>query len=93
MKEFINALKPIFPVTFYLDNFVKLEFKSNAELFKMLIQIGIYLVAGLILGVVLGLIGMIPILGIVCGLIGAIFGLYSLAGIVLSVLVFCKFID
>lgn len=93
MKEFITAIKPLFPVTFNLDKFVQLSFASNAELFTMLVQIAVYLVAGIVLGVVLGLIGLLPILGLVCGVIGSLFGLYSLAGIVLSVLKFAKVID
>lgn len=93
MKEFINAIKPIFPVTFSLDKFIKLNFASNAELLTMLVQIAIYIVADIIVGVVLGLIGLIPILGLVCGVVGTIFGLYTLAGIVLSILDFCKVLE
>ncbi len=94
MKEFINALKPLFPVTFNLDKIVTLNFASNAELFTMLVQIGIYLVAGIVVGVVLGILGaIISFLGLVWGLIGTIISLYLLAGIVLSVLNYLKVFD
>lgn len=94
MKEFLNALKPIFPVTFSLDKFVKLEFASNAELFNMLVQIVVYVVASIIFGVVIGVIwALIPFLGFVWGIVSTVAGLYVLAGIVLSVLDYLKILD
>lgn len=93
MKEFINALKPLFPVTFSLEKFVQLNFKSDAELLTMLIKIAVYLVAGIVAGVVLGLLAIIPIVGIAFGLILAVVEIYIVAGIVLTVLDFCKVLD
>lgn len=93
MKEFINALKPLFPVTFSLEKFVKLDFKSDAELLTMFVKIAVYLVAGIVAGVVLGLLACIPVVGIAFGLILAVVEIYIVAGIVLTVLDFCKVLD
>lgn len=94
MKELINALKPIFPVTYDLEKFVKLKFDSNAELFTMLVKLVIYLVAGLVVGFVLGLIGKIlPFLGFLWWVIGIIVEVYVIAGIVLTVLDYLKIFE
>lgn len=91
MNDFIKNIRPLFPVTFDLDKFVKLDFKENAELLTMLVKIGIYLVIGIVVGIVLGVLGaIISFLGLVWGLIGTIVSLYDLAGIILTVLDFAK---
>ncbi len=90
MNEFINTVKPLFPVTWALDKIIKLEFKSNAELFTLLVQIGIYLVLNLVSGIVLGLIGIIPFLGFLTWAVGTLITLYCVVGIVLTVLDFLK---
>lgn len=91
MNDFIKTIKPLFPVTFDLDKFVTLDFKDNAELFTMLVKIGIYLLIGIVAGIVLGVLGFIvSFLGLVWGLIGTLVSLYDLAGIILTVLDFCK---
>ena len=91
MLDFINSIKPLFPVTFNLEKFVKLNFKSDAELLTMLVKIAVYLVLGVVVGVGLGILGWIlPILGLVWGVVGALVELYSIAGIVLTLLDFLK---
>lgn len=94
MKEFISAIKPLFPVTFSLNKFVNLKFENNQALYTMLIQIAIYLAVGVVVGIVLGILGaIVSFLGLVWGLIGTLVSLYLLAGIVLSVLDYCKVFD
>lgn len=88
MSDFINTIKPLFPVTFSLEKFVKLNFQSNEALFTMLVKIAVYLVFGIVAGIVLGLLGLIPFLGIFCGIVGALVEIYNLAGIILTVLDF-----
>lgn len=94
MKELINALKPLFPVTYNLDKFVALSFASNAELFTMLAKIAIYLVVGIVVGAILGVIGAIlPFLAFVWWVIGVVAELYIVVGIVLVVLDYLKIFD
>ena len=91
MKEFINTIKPLFPATYDLEKFVKLNFKCNAELFTMLVKIAAYLVFGVVAGIVLGIVGAIlPILGLVWWVVGTIVEVYNIAGIVLTILDFLK---
>ena len=91
MKEFINTIKPLFPATYELEKFVKLEFKSNAALLTMLVKIAIYLVIGVVAGVVLGIVGAIlPILGIFWWVVGTVVEVYNIAGIVLTLLDYFK---
>lgn len=94
MKEFIQALRPLFPVTYDLDKFVTLKFNSNAELFNMLAKIVIYLVIGVVVGAILGVLGLIlSFLALVWWLVGIIVELYLFAGIVLTVLDYLKIFD
>lgn len=94
MKEFINALKPLFPVTYSLEKFVTLKFASNAELFTLLVKIAVYLVIGIVVSAVLAVAGiLLPFLGLVWGLIGTLVWLYQVAGIVLAVLDYLKVFD
>lgn len=91
MNDFINQIKPLFPVTYLLEKFVKLEFKSNAELFTMLVKLGVYLVVLLVSDLVLGLLGaLLGILGIIWWVLGTLITLYCVAGIVLTLLDFFK---
>ena len=65
------------------------SFKSK-EVKDLVINIVIYLVASIVGGWLLGLLGGIPLLGVIFDLIGSLFGLYCLVGIVLAVLDFLK---
>lgn len=94
MKEFINALKPLFPVTYSLEKFVALHFESNAELFTMLVKLAVYIVAGIVASAVLSLLGLIlPFLGLVWGLIATLVWIYLFAGIVLTVIDYLKILN
>lgn len=88
MLNLINTLKPFFPATYQLEKFVKLEFKSNAELLTMLVKIAIYLVFGVVAGVVLGLIGIL--LPFFAWVLGILVEVYNIAGIVLTLLDYFK---
>jgi len=72
-----------------LKKFFPFSFKSK-DVKDLIINIVIYLVAGIVGGWVLGLLGGIPLLGVIFDLIGSLFGLYCLVGIVLAVLDFLK---
>ena len=91
MKEFINTIKPLFPATYELEKFVKLDFKNNAELLTMLVKIAAYLVFGLVAGLVLGIIGAIlPFLAFFWWVVGTLVEVYNIAGIVLTLLDYFK---
>ncbi len=78
----MDALKKFFP----------LSFKYVKSVADLVIGILIYLVAGVIGGVIIGITAMIPIVNILAGLVGALLDLYVIAGIVILVLVYCKVI-
>ncbi len=75
----MDMLKKIFPFSF-----------KSKEVKDLVINIVIYLVASIVGGWLLGLLGGIPLLGVIFDLIGSLFGLYCLVGIVLAVLDFFK---
>ena len=91
IKEFImETLKKIFP----------LSFKRVDTAANLVIGILIYLVVGILAGVLIALSTMIvgwipvvgPIIGWVLGIASSLIGLYVLAGIVIQILVFAKVI-
>lgn len=97
MKDFINQIKPLFPVTYNealvakLLAALKIEIKDPKAWVPMVIQIVIYLVADLVAGIVLGILGFaLFFLGLFWGVIGTLVGLYTICGIVLSVLDYLK---
>ncbi|MBR6786544.1 MAG: hypothetical protein IKM26_01305 [Clostridia bacterium] len=75
----MDMVKKIFPFSF-----------KSKEVKDLVINIVIYLVASIVGGWLLGLLGGIPLLGVIFDLIGSLFGLYCLVGIVLAVLDFLK---
>ncbi len=75
----MDMLKKIFPFSF-----------KSKEVKDLVINIVIYLVASIVGGWLLGLLGGIPLLGVIFDLIGSLFGLYCLVGIVLAVLDYFK---
>lgn len=76
----MDLLKKIFPLSFSFADTVA----------NLIVGILIYVVASLLVGAILGLIGLIPLIGIVFQLIAGVFGLYCLAGVVIEILVFTK---
>ena len=79
----MDALKKIFPLSFKLTDSVA----------NLIIGVLIYLVAGVVGCVVIGLTAALPIVNIVCGLLGGLLDLYVLAGIVIQFLVFFKVLN
>lgn len=57
---------------------------------SLIITILLYIVADVICGAVIGLLGKIPLLGILFSLVGAVLGIYFFVGIVFAVLSFFK---
>ena len=84
MNNVKELLKKIFPLSYgFADN-----------LTNLIIGIVIYLVAGTLVGLVLGLIGqLLSFIAFVFGFIGWVFGIYCTAGIVIQLLVFFKVLD
>lgn len=76
----MDILKKIFP----------LSFKYVQSVSNLIIGILLYLVVGIIGGVIIGIASLIPIVGFVVGIIGGILDLYILAGIIIQLLVFFK---
>lgn len=97
MNNFINQIKPLFPVTYNkalvdkLLSTLKIEFKDPAAWLPMVIQIALYVLADIISGPVLAICGLIlPFLGFFWGTLGTLIGIYTLCGIVLSVCDYLK---
>lgn len=78
----MDFLKKLFPVSF----------NCKDEASKLVVGIIIYVVLGIIGGAVIALTNLInlPLVGVICSLLGGLLELYTTAGIVLAILVFCK---
>ena len=72
-----------------LKKFFPNAFKAT-ELKAFIIALIVYAVIDVVCGVVIGLLAKIPLIGIIFSLLGSLVGLYALAGVVLSILVFVK---
>ena len=75
-----------------LKKYFPLSFRYIGDIGKLIVGILIYLVAGALGGVLIGVIGVIPIIGIVAGILGAVLDIYVVAGIVIQILAHCKLI-
>ncbi len=76
----MDMLKKYFPKSFGIN-----------DVAKLIIAIVIYVVIDIVAGAVVALATLIlPILGVIFGLVGSLVGLYTLVGIVLAILDFCK---
>ena len=73
-----------------LKKFFPLSFKYADTVANLIIGILIYIVAGFIGGVLLGIVGIIPVVGILVGIIGGLVNIYVVAGIIIEILVFAK---
>jgi hypothetical protein len=76
----MDTLKKLFPYSF----------KKKKTVSELIVNILIYLVAGILVGAVIGICSKIPVINLVTGLAGALVELYVLVGIVLSVLDYMK---
>lgn len=77
----MDFLNKIFPISFKCG--------EKDAFIKALI---LYIVAGLVGGIIIGLLSRIPFIGVLFGLTGYLAEVYVTAGIVLSILVFTKVI-
>lgn len=75
----MDALKKFFPHAF-----------KATELTPFIVSLVIYVLVDVVCGFVIGLLAKLPILGVIFSILGSVVGLYALAGIILSILVFVK---
>ena len=77
----MDLLKKFWPVSFKL---------KEKEVKPFVVTLVIYVVAGFIAGVLLGILGLIklPLLGVILGLVGTVVDVYCTAGIVFAILKF-----
>ena len=71
-----------------LKTFFPISFKYADSVANLIIGILIYLVGGAIAGAVIGFLTGLPLIGWLFGIVGSVLGIYSIAGIVIEVLVF-----
>ena len=77
----MDLLKKFWPMSFNL---------KEKEVKPFVVTLVIYVVAGFIAGVLLGILGLIklPLLGVILGLVGTVVDVYCTAGIVFAILKF-----
>ncbi len=74
-----------------LKKFFPFAFKAT-ELTPFIVSLLIYVILGAICGFVIGILSKIPLIGILFSILGTVIGLYTLIGIILTILVFVKVI-
>lgn len=77
----LEAIKKYFPHAF----------KAN-DVKSLIIGLVVYAVIAFVAGLVLGLLGIIPIIGFVFGVIGWLVEVYCVAGVILTILAFLKIV-
>ena len=78
----LDAIKKYFPHAFRVN-----DVKS------LIINLLIYAVIAFVTGIVLGILGIIPIIGFVVGIIGWLVEIYCTVGVILAILVFLKIVQ
>ncbi len=73
----MDILKKIFPFSF-----------RSKTIQELLINILIYIAINVVGGLVLGLLGILPLIGFVFSAVGGLLGVYTLAGVILASLHF-----
>ncbi|MBE6037078.1 MAG: hypothetical protein E7223_05665 [Clostridiales bacterium] len=73
-----------------LKNLFPFSFKPKANWKDLLIWVVVLLIADLVCGVIIGILGHLPLIGWIAGIIGGLLGLYFTVSIVLAVLDFLK---
>ncbi len=76
----MDTLKKLFP----------LSFKFVGSVANLVIGVLVYLVVGIVGGLIIALTALIPIVNIVCGILGTLLDLYVIAGIIIQFLVHFK---
>ena len=79
-KKTLGLLKKYFPYSFGKKS-------TQQDLIKAIL---LYVVAGFVGGLVIGLLGKIPLIGFLFGIVGTVVEIYVVAGIVLTVLDYKK---
>ena len=79
-KKTLDLLKKYFPYSFGKK-------PTQQDLIKAIL---LYVVAGFVGGLVIGLLGKIPLIGFLFGIVGTVVEIYVVAGIVLTVLDYKK---
>lgn len=72
-----------------LQRFFPNAFKA-ADLGSFIVALIVYAIIGIVGGFVIGIVSIIPIIGLLGGLLGGLLELYTLVGVILSILVFLK---
>lgn len=72
-----------------LQKFFPNAFKAH-DLTSFIVALIIYAVIGIVGGFVIGILAGIPLIGLFAGIAGALLELYTVVGVVLSILVFLK---
>ncbi len=75
----MDMLKKFFPFSFGVK-----------DVANLIVKILIYIVAGAVIGFVIGILSNIPIVNLVTGIVGTLVEIYITAGIVIAILDFCK---
>ena len=78
----MNSYKKYFP----------LAFTEKKDIMAVVANVALHIVAGWIAGIVLGIVGILPVIGLLAGLAGAAAELYLLVSMVLSVLDYLKIV-
>lgn len=77
----MDLIKKIFPFSF-----------GAKDVTGLIVSIVIHLVGIIVMSLLGGLLGNIPVIGLLLGIVGWVVGLYCTVGIILAVLVFLKVI-
>ena len=73
-----------------LKKFFPFSFTAKADVTALVVNVIIYLAAGVLIGFAIKLVSIIPIIGFIVGLLGGVIDLYILVGIILSCLDYFK---
>ena len=73
-----------------LKKFFPFSFAAKDGIVGLVINLLIYFVAGAVIGVIMGILGLIPFIGAVIGIVGWIVEVYVGAGMILSLLDYFK---
>lgn len=75
----MNLLKSVFPFSF-----------KSETVKDLIITVVVYIIADVICGFIIGLLGALPLIGWIFSLIGWVLGVYFFVGIIIAVLNFLK---
>ncbi|MBQ7888367.1 MAG: hypothetical protein IJ356_01255 [Erysipelotrichaceae bacterium] len=73
-----------------LKKYFPFSFTEKKDIAAVIVNVLLHIVAGWVIGIVLGIAGILPVIGWVTGLAGALVEVYLFAGMVLSVLDYLK---